>query len=92
MAHTAAELEELLSCLEGNVVEVKVKPRSSKSLIEVDASNKRLIAYLRSAPENNRANKELIQLLKKQFKLRATIRSGHKHTTKVIELEPRQRS
>jgi len=45
--------------------QIKVKPNSSKS--EFDFENK--IAYLKSAPENNKANIELIKLLAKHFNI-----------------------
>jgi uncharacterized protein (TIGR00251 family) len=47
------------------LLKIKVKPNSSKS--EFDEKNS--LAYLKSPPQDNKANIELIKLLAKHFKV-----------------------
>ncbi len=48
------------------IINVKVKPRSSKQEIECLGDSRYLI-YLKSEPENNKANIEMIKLLSRHF-------------------------
>ena len=67
------------------LLSVKVKPNSGKS--GFDFENK--IAYLKSNPEKNKANIELIKLISKHFKVsssRVRIISGKTSRNKRIEI------
>ncbi len=61
-------------------IEVKVHTKSRKS--EVINSNGEYIVNLKSAPENNKANLELVKLLQKHFKKEVSIKSGLKSKRK----------
>ena len=50
------------------VFEIKVVPSSGRQAWELEASG-RLKIFLKSAPEHNKANLELIKLLSKQLKI-----------------------
>jgi uncharacterized protein len=67
------------------LINIKVKPNSSKS--EFDESNN--LAYLKSSPEKNKANIELIKLLAKHFKVSSSqikIKKGLTSKQKTIEV------
>ena len=66
------------------IIKIKVKPNSGKQEILNDNGN--YIAYLKSAPENNKANLELLKLLKKHFNKPARIKTGLTSKNKVIEV------
>jgi uncharacterized protein (TIGR00251 family) len=65
-------------------INVKVYPNSGKQ--EVIKKEKKYFVYLKSAPENNKANIELMNLLKKYFKSDVKIKSGKSSKKKVIEV------
>ncbi|MBI2630093.1 DUF167 domain-containing protein [Candidatus Pacearchaeota archaeon] len=70
------------------IINVKVKPNSSKKEIESFGNNRYLI-YLKEPAENNRANIELINMLSKYFGIpvgRIKIKLGLTSNEKVIEL------
>ncbi|HTZ41805.1 MAG TPA: DUF167 domain-containing protein [Candidatus Omnitrophota bacterium] len=48
------------------IIHVKVKPNSSKQSVE-NFGNGRYLVYLKSPPEDNKANIELINLLSKEL-------------------------
>ena len=52
------------------IIKIKTIPNSPKSLIE-RISEEKYKAYLKSPPENNKANIELINLLAKELKVPA---------------------
>jgi len=66
---------------------VKVYPRSSRrELVEKDGVVK---AYINSAPEKGKANKELLELIAEKFgvpKSRVVIVSGAKGRNKIVEV------
>jgi len=65
-------------------IEIKVKPNSGKSeIIRKDG----YIAFLKSPPENNKANIELIQLARKKFQSEVRIVSGFTSKKKVVEID-----
>ncbi len=65
-------------------LEIKVKTGSGKSeIIRKDG----YIAFLKSQPEHNKANLELVQLAKKHFKSEVRIVSGFKSKNKIIEID-----
>jgi uncharacterized protein (TIGR00251 family) len=70
------------------ILNVKVKPNSSKQEIENFGDNRYLI-YLKSAPENNKANIELINLLSKELGVPSKsikIKFGQTSDKKIIEI------
>jgi uncharacterized protein (TIGR00251 family) len=65
-------------------INIKVKPNSNKS----EFLEKQRIVFLKSRPENNQANIELIKLLKKHFKAsEVKIIKGLKSREKILEIE-----
>lgn len=62
---------------------VKVKPNSGRQ--EIVKKEGYLLVYLKSPPENNKANIELLKLLKKHFKKEIKIKSGFSSKNKIIE-------
>ena len=66
-------------------IKIKVKPNSGRQEIE-KISEEEYRVFLKSSPEDNKANNELIKLLKKQFKRDIKIVSGLSSRKKVIEL------
>ncbi len=71
------------------IIHVKVKPNSSKQQIE-NFGGGRYLVYLKSPPENNRANIELINLLSKEFgtpPTRFSIKFGKTSDKKIIEVK-----
>jgi uncharacterized protein (TIGR00251 family) len=70
------------------LINVKVKTNSSKQAIENFGDNRYLI-YLKSAPENNKANVELINFLSKEFGVppkSIKIKFGQSSDNKLIEI------
>ncbi|MBF0252253.1 MAG: DUF167 domain-containing protein [Candidatus Omnitrophica bacterium] len=66
---------------------VKVTPKSSRS--ELHEEEGALKAYLRSAPDKGKANKELIELISDKFdipKKNVKIISGLTSKTKIVEV------
>lgn len=66
------------------IYEIKVKPKSSKSEIIFEENN--VIAYLKSIPDENKANEELVKLFKKQLKLKVELIKGFKSKNKKIKI------
>lgn len=70
------------------LINVKVKPSSSKQEI-VNFGNNRYLIYLTEPAENNKANIELINLLSKYFGTpfsRIKIKAGLTNNEKLIEV------
>ncbi|HOW37125.1 MAG TPA: DUF167 domain-containing protein [Candidatus Pacearchaeota archaeon] len=68
-------------------IKIKVKPNSGKQeVIETENSDGYLV-NLKSAPENNKANLELIKVLERHFKKKIKIKSGFTSKNKLIEVE-----
>ena len=68
-------------------INIHVKPNSR--IQDIKAENEFLVIQLKSKPLQNKANKELISLLKKKLKIPSnliSIISGHKSTDKVVEI------
>jgi uncharacterized protein len=68
---------------------ITVSPKSSRSLITVDSSN-RIKVYLNAPPVDGKANSELIGLFSKKLRIPKsdiTIVSGEKGKKKRIEIE-----
>lgn len=70
-------------------IKIKVKPNSGKQEIieNSDGNATGCLVYLKSAPENNKANLELIKVLEKHFKKKIKIKSGFTSKNKLIEVE-----
>jgi len=67
------------------IININVKPNSRKAEIEkIDDGN--YIIKLKSSPENNKANLELIKILKKYFEKEVKIKSGFTSRKKVVEV------
>jgi uncharacterized protein (TIGR00251 family) len=67
-------------------LQIKIKPHSGKS--EIIGENGNYVVHLKSLPENNKANLELIKLLKKYFRGKEVkIKSGFTSRNKIIEVE-----
>ncbi len=67
-------------------IKVKVRPNSREQKIEQITNNEYKIS-LKSTPENNKANLELIKLLKKHFKKIPKIIKGKTSKNKTIKIE-----
>lgn len=68
------------------ILEVKVKPNSSKQeLISLGEGKYEL--YIKSPPENNKANLELIKVMSKHFKKEIKILRGKTSRSKIIEVK-----
>jgi uncharacterized protein (TIGR00251 family) len=70
------------------LINVKVKTNSSKQSIENFGDNRYLV-YLKSVPENNKANIELINFLSKEFGVSPKsikIKFGQSSDKKLIEI------
>jgi uncharacterized protein len=71
------------------ILHVKVKPNSSKQSVE-NFGNGRYLIYLKSPPENNKANIELINLLSKELGVppkSININFGKTSNEKMIEIK-----
>ena len=70
------------------LINVRVKPRHSERKIESFGDNRYLV-YVKSEPENNKANIELVNMLSKYFGIpvgRIRIKRGLTNNDKIIEL------
>lgn len=68
-------------------IKVKVKPNSGKQEIVENENSDGYIVSLKSAPENNKANIELIKILEKHLKKKIKIKSGFTSKNKLIEVQ-----
>ena len=68
------------------IINIKVKPSSEKQEIK-ELSNNHYTISLKNPPENNKANLELVKLLKKHFKKDIKIIKGKKSKNKIIEIK-----
>lgn len=66
-------------------IKVRVRPNSQKREITIDKGNYKV--YLKSPPEKNKANAELVGLLKRHFNKPVRIISGASSRNKIIEIE-----
>ncbi|MFH1585515.1 MAG: DUF167 domain-containing protein [archaeon] len=67
------------------LIKVKVKPNSGKQ--EVIKKEDDYLVYLKSSPENNRANLELVRILSRHFNREVRIKRGFKSREKVVEIK-----
>jgi uncharacterized protein (TIGR00251 family) len=66
------------------VYQIKVKPNSSRSEIHIEEDM--IIVFLKSIPQDDKANLELVKLFKKNLKLKIEIISGLKSKNKKIKI------
>ncbi|MDO8460658.1 MAG: DUF167 domain-containing protein [Nanoarchaeota archaeon] len=67
------------------IIQVKVYPSSGREEI-VKISEKEYKVYLKKPAENNKANIELLKLLKRHFKVDSKIIKGLRSRNKFIEI------
>ncbi|OLS25888.1 MAG: hypothetical protein HeimC3_11620 [Candidatus Heimdallarchaeota archaeon LC_3] len=68
-------------------IEVLVKVNSKESKVLFDSDLRKYIVYLQSKPINNKANKELLKIVKKFFKAeKVDIVSGFQTNTKTMDI------
>ena len=65
-------------------LKIKVKPNSGEQSVEKKENF--YIVKLKSSPENNKANLELVKVLKKYFKKDVKIKSGFTSRNKILEV------
>ncbi|MBU2503990.1 MAG: DUF167 domain-containing protein [Nanoarchaeota archaeon] len=65
-------------------IKINVKPNSGKQEIEKEGEG--YVVCLKSAPENGKANVELLKLLQRYFKREVKIKSGVRGRNKIIEV------
>lgn len=66
------------------IIEVKVHPKSKQNKI---VWRNTLEVYLTEPPENNKANTQMLDLLKKTFKKEVSLIRGHNSRKKIISIE-----
>lgn len=66
-------------------INIKVQPNSGRQEIQ-QISEKEYKVFLKKSPEDNKANLELIKLLKKYFKKETNIIRGFTSKRKVVEI------
>lgn len=68
------------------IINLKVRPRAGRQEIK-KISDKDYLIFLKSAPENNKANIELIKLLGKYFDKDVRIIKGKSSMRKTVEVK-----
>ena len=66
-------------------IKITVKPNSSKNEI-IEVSDCEYRANIKAPPQEGKANKELIKVLKKYFKKDVRIITGFKSREKIVEI------
>ena len=67
------------------IINIRVKPQSGRQDIKKISENKYIVS-LKKPAEDNKANLELIKLLKKYFHKNINIIKGMKNRNKVVEV------
>ena len=67
-----------------DIIEIRAKPKSSKSVLEFEEG--KVIAFLKSIPDEGKANTELVKLFKKQLGLKVEIVYGFKGKDKRVKV------
>ena len=71
--------------IKNNILQIKTLPNASKT--EIKAIEEDIIKLAVAAPpEKNRANRELLKFLKKEYNIRARIKSGATSREKILEI------
>ena len=65
-------------------IKVKVKPHSGEQGVVKEGEE--YVVKLKSLPEDNKANVELLKVLKKYFKKEVKIKSGFTSRNKIVEI------
>lgn len=68
------------------IITIKVKTDKPKDEIFLNSDNE-LIVYVSASPVKGKANKKILQLFKKRFKVISILESGHTNSIKRIRLE-----
>ena len=68
------------------IIKIRLHPNSSKEEIKKINENN-FEVWIKAKPVNNKANIELINLLKKYFKKEVKIKSGLSSRNKIIEID-----
>ena len=69
------------------IIKIIVRPNAAKSeVIGYDIEKKAYRINIRSAPEKNKANLEIIAFFKKRYKLNVRILRGLRSREKILEL------
>ena len=63
-------------------IKVKTKQKETKIISETDSE---IILAVKSPPENNKANLDIIKFFSKQFKIKIKIIKGLKSKNKIID-------
>jgi len=66
------------------IIKVKVKPHSGEQSIEHEGDY--YLIKLKSQPEDNKANVELVKLLQRYFKREVRLKSGFTSRNKILEV------
>jgi len=66
-------------------IKIKLHPNSSKEEIK-QISEKEFEVWMKEKPVDNKANLELIKMLKKYFKKEVEIKSGFTSRNKIVEI------
>ena len=74
---------DLYKYIKDNQIRLKVIPNAKNSLIE---ENGKLKLFLKSLPQKNKANSELVKFFKKKLNLKVEIISGLKSREKLLKL------
>jgi uncharacterized protein (TIGR00251 family) len=67
------------------LLNVKVKPNAKESRIE--KINDSYVVYVKASPQDNKANIEVVKLLKKYFSKDVIIVRGLKSKNKIVEVK-----
>ena len=65
-------------------IKIKVKPNSGEQSVQKKGDE--YLVKLKSSPENNKANLELLKVLKKYFGKEVKIKSGFTSRKKIVEI------
>ena len=77
-------MKPLKSISKKNLLAVRVIPHSGRNEIKIEEGNVKI--YLKSIPDKNKANQELVKFLKKECDLSIEIKSGMKSRDKVLRI------
>ncbi len=67
-----------------NKIALRVTPNASQTKLIED--NGKLKLYVKSIPEDNKANREVINFFKKEFNLKVLIDKGEKSREKIVKI------
>ena len=68
-------------------IDVKIRPKSGRFCIKKDHDKKTYVINLKSVPENNKANIELIKELSRLLKREVLLVKGHKSKNKTLMIK-----